>query len=119
MHIGEATVKLKRYEGNPILSPNPANGWEDLAVFNPAAWYDEDKKQVMLLYRAAEAGPEYDWEAGKLSVNTPPIKTEHGWLTIYHGVFAPGRLVQRSAYRPDSIRPAGRRFGVHRYRRRQ
>jgi hypothetical protein len=28
-------VKLKRYEGNPILSPNPSNAWEDLAVFNP------------------------------------------------------------------------------------
>ena len=52
-------MKLKRYQGNPILSPNPANDWEDLAVFNPAAWYDEDTKQVLLLYRAAEAGPEY------------------------------------------------------------
>jgi len=52
-------VKLKRYEGNPILSPHPANAWENLAVFNPAAWYDEDKKQVLLLYRAAEADPEY------------------------------------------------------------
>jgi predicted GH43/DUF377 family glycosyl hydrolase len=52
-------VKLKRYEGNPILSPNPANPWEDLAVFNPAAWYDQEKKQVQLLYRAAESHPEY------------------------------------------------------------
>jgi len=52
-------VKLKRYEGNPILSPNPANAWEDLAVFNPAAWYDIDSGQVMLLYRAAESHPEY------------------------------------------------------------
>lgn len=52
-------MKLKRYEGNPILSPNPANPWEDLAVFNPAAWYDQDKKQVQLLYRAAESHPEY------------------------------------------------------------
>ena len=58
-HIGEALVKLQRYEGNPILSPNPANEWESLAVFNPAAWYDQDKKQVLLLYRAAESGPEY------------------------------------------------------------
>ena len=55
----DITVKLKRFQGNPILSPNPANDWEDLAVFNPAAWYDEDKKQVLLLYRAAESGPEY------------------------------------------------------------
>ena len=52
-------MKLKRYEGNPILRPNPANKWEDLAVFNPAAWYDEKKKQVTLLYRAAESHPEY------------------------------------------------------------
>ena len=33
-------VQLKRYEGNPILAPHPANVWENLAVFNPAAWYD-------------------------------------------------------------------------------
>jgi len=52
-------VKLKRYEGNPILCPNPQNQWENLAVFNPAAWYDEEKQQVILLYRAAEAHPEY------------------------------------------------------------
>jgi len=52
-------MKLKRYEGNPILSPHPDHPWEDLAVFNPAAWYDEEKKEVLLLYRAAESGPEY------------------------------------------------------------
>ncbi len=52
-------MKLKRYDGNPILSPNPANEWESLAVFNPAAWYNEDEKQVLLLYRAAESGPQY------------------------------------------------------------
>ncbi|HUV67207.1 MAG TPA: hypothetical protein VMW24_25180 [Sedimentisphaerales bacterium] len=52
-------MKLKRHKGNPILSPNPANEWESLAVFNPGAWYDQDKKQVLLLYRAAEAHPEY------------------------------------------------------------
>ncbi|MBN1127217.1 MAG: hypothetical protein JXA82_19605 [Sedimentisphaerales bacterium] len=52
-------MRLQRYEGNPILSPNAANSWEDLAVFNPAAWYDPDKGQVILLYRAAESHPEY------------------------------------------------------------
>jgi hypothetical protein len=25
-------MKLKRYEGNPILSPHPDHPWEDLAV---------------------------------------------------------------------------------------
>ena len=46
-------MKLQRHPGNPILSPNPQNPWEDLAVFNPAAWYDQEKRQVLLLYRTA------------------------------------------------------------------
>ena len=25
-------------------------------------------------------------EANKIGANTPPIKTKHGWLTIYHAV---------------------------------
>jgi hypothetical protein len=33
-------MKLHMYSGNPILYPHSAHGWEDLAVFNPAAWYD-------------------------------------------------------------------------------
>jgi beta-1,2-mannobiose phosphorylase / 1,2-beta-oligomannan phosphorylase len=52
-------MKLQRYAGNPILSPHPDHSWEDLAVFNPAAWYDEKTGEVLLLYRAAESGPEY------------------------------------------------------------
>jgi predicted GH43/DUF377 family glycosyl hydrolase len=52
-------MKLERYAGNPILSPRPDHPWEDLAVFNPAAWYDEASGEVLLLYRAAESGPEY------------------------------------------------------------
>ncbi len=52
-------MKLTRYAGNPILSPHPDHPWEDLAVFNPAAWYDKEKRQVVLLYRAAESHPEY------------------------------------------------------------
>jgi len=30
-----------------------------LAVFNPAAWYDEENGEVLLLYRSAESHPEY------------------------------------------------------------
>jgi predicted GH43/DUF377 family glycosyl hydrolase len=52
-------MKLKRHSGNPILRPCPDHPWEDLAVFNPAAWYDPEKKEVLLLYRAAESHPDY------------------------------------------------------------
>lgn len=52
-------MKLTRFDGNPILSPHPGHLWEDLAVFNPAAWYDAGAGQVKLLYRTAESHPEY------------------------------------------------------------
>jgi predicted GH43/DUF377 family glycosyl hydrolase len=52
-------MKLARYPGNPILAPHPDHPWEDLAVFNPAAWRDETTGEIFLLYRAAESGPEY------------------------------------------------------------
>lgn len=44
-------MKLTKFEGNPILSPNPANAWESLVTCNPAAWYENGK--FYLLYRAA------------------------------------------------------------------
>ncbi len=52
-------MKLQRYEGNPILSPNPDNEWESMVTTNPAAWYDENRKEVNLLYRAAGPDPEH------------------------------------------------------------
>jgi predicted GH43/DUF377 family glycosyl hydrolase len=52
-------MKLTRFDGNPVLSPHPDHAWEDLAVFNPAAWYDEERQEILLLYRAADSGPEY------------------------------------------------------------
>jgi predicted GH43/DUF377 family glycosyl hydrolase len=52
-------MKLERFSGNPILSPHPDHPWEDLAVFNPAAHYEEATGEVLLLYRAAESHPDY------------------------------------------------------------
>ncbi len=46
-------MKLQRYIGNPILSPNPKNAWESLVTTNPGAWYDEKEGLVWMLYRAA------------------------------------------------------------------
>ncbi len=46
-------MKFKKYKGNPILGPNSKNGWESSVVTNPAAWYDEENKEFILIYRAA------------------------------------------------------------------
>lgn len=42
-------MKLKRYEGNPILQPR-GDGWESLEVYNPAATCIDGR--IHLLYRA-------------------------------------------------------------------
>lgn len=43
-------IKFERYKGNPILEPVAERTWEDMAVFNPAAVYEDGK--VHILYRA-------------------------------------------------------------------
>jgi len=50
-------MKLRRFEDNPILSPNPDNDWESLVTTNPGAWYDAGRGEVLLLYRAAGDDP--------------------------------------------------------------
>ncbi len=47
------------------------------------------------------------WSASKLGVSTPPIKTEEGWLVLYHGVrqTASGRLYRVGAMLLDLENP--------------
>ena len=52
-------MRLQKYPGNPVLSPNPKNKWESLVTTNPGAWYEEDEGTVYLLYRAAGTDPEH------------------------------------------------------------
>lgn len=47
-------IVLKKYEGNPIIKPNPKNEWEAWQTFNPGAVLINDK--VHLLYRAVGRG---------------------------------------------------------------
>ncbi len=47
---GERIVWFKRYEKNPIITPNLNHNWENKAAFNPTAIKIKDK--IYLLYRA-------------------------------------------------------------------
>jgi len=49
-HNHEEEVRLERFEGNPIIEPNPENEWESKYTLNPTAIYDDGK--VHILYRA-------------------------------------------------------------------
>src|SRR3712207_59861 len=44
-------MKLKRFEGNPIIGPNEANDWESLITCNPGVIYDNGT--FYMLYRCA------------------------------------------------------------------
>ena len=46
-------MKFKKYTGNPILGPKVENAWESSVATNPAAWYDEEMDEFILIYRAA------------------------------------------------------------------
>lgn len=52
----------------------------------PSIWlmYSDDLLHWTDDYLLAE--PEYDWEEAKIGAGPPPLKTDKGWLVIYHGV---------------------------------
>jgi len=54
-----APFKLKRYDKNPILSPDPKSSWENRVITNPGAIYEPKEKKVYMLYRAAGMEPEH------------------------------------------------------------
>ncbi len=44
-------MKLKKFQGNPVISPNEQNDWESLVTCNPGVFYDNGV--FYMLYRAA------------------------------------------------------------------
>jgi predicted GH43/DUF377 family glycosyl hydrolase len=51
------------------------------------------------------ATPEQPWEATKIGGGTPPIRTPHGWLMIYHGVA--GEILEGVDHQPHVRYSAG------------
>ena len=45
------------------------------------------------------AEPQFPWEDGKIGGSTPPVRTEDGWLVIYHGVENQHPPTRRVVYR--------------------
>lgn len=51
----------------------------------PAMWISQADDLLAFQESKLLARAEYEWEC-KVGGNTPPIKTEHGWLVLYHAV---------------------------------
>ena len=49
------------------------------------------------------AKPEFNWEDGRIGGSTPPIKTKHGWLVLYHGVQDEHPPTRRVIYRVGAM----------------
>ncbi|MBX4200450.1 hypothetical protein KW790_03275 [Candidatus Parcubacteria bacterium] len=61
--MSRKTFQLKRFPGNPVLTPRPNIEWEAKAVFNPAVILD--KGIFKMLYRTYPKGLEFTGERGK------------------------------------------------------
>lgn len=76
-------MKLKKFEGNPILSPKETNDWESLVTCNPGVIFDEGK--FYMLYRAAGNDTDHVIRFG-LAVSTDGFHFER---TSDYPVFGP------------------------------
>jgi len=86
-------------ERNTVLFPEKMDG-RFVALHRPANWvgekYSVDKPSIWIAFLDKIPGimydhrvvmkPEEDWESLKVGAGPPPIKTDKGWLLIYHGV---------------------------------
>lgn len=64
-------------------------------LLNPERWVDyENRVENSTVLRSA-----FPWECGKVGGSVPPIRTEDGWLLVYHAVQPTPRLRQPNVYR--------------------
>ena len=76
----------EKINGKFILMHRPMN-WTgpDYGTEFPAIWISQSEDMLCWSESTLLAKAKADWEY-KIGGNTPPIKTEKGWLTLYHGV---------------------------------
>lgn len=75
--VGDEFVMLHR----PGSWIGPEYGCE-----KPSMWISFSEDLLVWPEEHLLAQPAFDWECRKIGGSTPPLKTKHGWLTLYHGV---------------------------------
>jgi predicted GH43/DUF377 family glycosyl hydrolase len=77
--VGDEFVMLHR----PGSWVGPEYGCE-----KPSIWLSFGEDMLCWTEEHLLAQPVYEWESMKIGGSTPPIRTDKGWLTLYHGVDA-------------------------------
>lgn len=93
-HVTEDTT----HDRDLVLFPEKVNGRYAM-LRRPEAWvgegYGTDKPSIWITFSddlenwdepVLIAKPEESWEDRKIGAATPPLRTDKGWLTLYHGV---------------------------------
>jgi predicted GH43/DUF377 family glycosyl hydrolase len=82
----------QKFDGNYIRLDRPhteISPWSIWISYSPDLVYWGDSKVVIKPLK-------YHWDEMKIGPGAPPIRTEHGWLNIFHGVF---KTMDGSVYR--------------------
>ncbi len=82
----DAILFPEKVNGQYVLLHRPMS-WvgEAYGTDHPAMWIATGDDLLNFGNSQLLAQATYDWEA-KIGGNTPPLKTEHGWLILYHAV---------------------------------
>jgi predicted GH43/DUF377 family glycosyl hydrolase len=77
----------ERVNGQFVMLHRPAS-WagKGYPCKRPSIWISVSDDLLTWKSDSLLAQPVYPWESHKIGANAPPIKTKHGWLTLYHGV---------------------------------
>lgn len=65
----------------------------------PAIWISFSPDLLTWSTPKLLAKAQYPWEDNRIGGSTPPVKTQHGWLVLYHGVQTLNPLLKRVCYR--------------------
>jgi beta-1,2-mannobiose phosphorylase / 1,2-beta-oligomannan phosphorylase len=79
----------------PEAVPTPGGGTAHALLHRPAneerpgiwvSFAEDPGRLTRLTAHRRVAGPDEPWEVLKIGAGTPPIRTDEGWLLLYHGV---------------------------------
>ena len=75
----------------------------EYGVSGPSIWLSWSDDLLTWDDPVLVAKAEYEWEDNRIGGSTPPLKTEQGWLVLYHGVQTEDKSVKRVVYRVGAL----------------
>ena len=75
----------EKVQGRYAVLSRPDLFGEEYGATAPSIWLSLTDDLLDLGERRIIAAPRLDWEGYKIGANCPPIRTEEGWVLIYHG----------------------------------